>query len=705
VKVHPIVFPVSAIVIVAFVLAGVLLPQPMGDALETAQGFVTETVGWFYILAVGAFLLFAIYLFFSRFGDIKLGKDDDEPDFSYPTWFAMLFSAGMGIGLMFWSVAEPMWHFTNPHRGAEALTDAAAREAMVTTFFHWGLHAWAIYIVVALALAYYAFRHGLPLSLRSALYPLIGKRVHGAIGNVVDILAVFGTLFGLATSLGLGVLQINAGLDFLGAMPNNTTNQVILIAAITFAATISVVTGLDKGIRRLSELNLVLAITLLVFVLAAGPTLLLVRAFVQNLGAYGSSLVELTFTTDALRGVDWQKDWTMFYWAWWISWSPFVGMFIARVSKGRTIREFVGGVLLVPSLLTFLWLTVFGNTGLDIAATAAVAGDAQAAGQQLIAADTETMIFTMLQGLPLSSITAALTVAVITIFFITSSDSGSLVVDMITSGGDPNPPVAQRVFWALTEGAVAAVLLIAGANAVAGKGDQGVALGALQDAAIITALPLSFILLITCVGLVKGLSAERRTMDPLTRMSSARHQRHASRVDAAASNDTEPERRDDHVPVGSDPAAPRNGRPWRQRLDALTSHISEHRRLERSPQAAQRTIERFFQSTVKPAFDDIRTELEKNARSADITIGDREAVLVVIHDGAEEFSYGIQAHVNRRKARVAFPEQPDDDDDRGEHRAEVVLRSGRQKDRRLREWSREMIAEDFTREYARWMGW
>jgi len=705
-KVHPIVFPVSALVILAFVVGGVVAPGWMGEWLAAAQSWVTGTMGWFYILSVGAFLAFAVYLFFSRFGDIKLGKDEDEPEFSYMTWFAMLFSAGMGIGLMFWSVAEPVSHFKSPHRGAEALSRGAANEAMVTTFFHWGLHAWAIYIVVALALAFYAFRHDLPLSLRSALYPLIGERVHGPIGNVVDIVAVFGTLFGLATSLGLGVLQINAGLEFLGVLNSSTTNQVILIALITLAATVSVVTGLDKGIRRLSELNLVLAVTLLLFVLFAGPTMLLLNAFVQNVGAYASDMVKLTFTTDALRDQGWQRGWTMFYWAWWISWSPFVGMFIARVSRGRTIREFVGGVLLVPSLLTFLWLTVFGNTALDVGMSGGEAGGA------LLSSETPTMIFMMLQGLPLSTISAALAVAVVTIFFITSSDSGSLVVDMITSGGDPDPPIRQRVFWALTEGAVAAVLLLAGAWAVdhmaeGGEAEVDDALGALQDAAIITALPLTVVLLITCAGLVKGLSAEKRTMDPLTRMASRRHPSAEVSRERVGPADGGVERSSAGRPpaVDSTSASAQGHKSWRQRLRHLTSQASEHRRLERTPEAAEKMIARFLDETVKPAFEEIARELEKQGRVADISMRDREAVLVVMHDGAEEFSYGIQGHIHKRRTGVAFPEQPDTSETRVEHRAEVVLRSGRQKDRRLREWTRETIAEDFTREYARWMGW
>ena len=364
-KVNPVVFFVSAGVVLAFLLLGAAFPRATASLFGALQNGIVANFGWFYILSVAFFLGFVLWLLVSPYGGVRLGGDDEEPDYSYLTWFAMLFSAGMGIGLLFYGVAEPILHFGAPLE-AEPGTVAAAREAMHLSFFHWGLHAWAIYIVVGLSLAYFAYRHDLPLTIRSTFHPLLGDRIHGPLGNLVEIMAVFGTLFGIATSLGLGVMQINSGLDYLGMLGVSTTAQLWLIAGITLVATISVVTGLDVGIRRLSELNLLLALALLVFVFALGPTVFILSSLVQNVGYYVQHLLEVTFRTTAYRGIDWQKGWTMFYWGWWISWAPFVGMFIARISRGRTIREFIGGVLFVPALLTFVWFSVFGGTAIHL---------------------------------------------------------------------------------------------------------------------------------------------------------------------------------------------------------------------------------------------------------------------------------------------------------------------------------------------------
>ncbi len=336
-EINPPVFFVSAGLILAFALFGALAPETANRVFTTVQALIVADFGWFYIAAVAGFLIFAIFLMFSRYGDVKLGPDDSEPDYSYLSWFAMLFSAGMGIGLIFFGVAEPIQHYASPPVG-EGKTIAAAREAMVLTFFHWGLHAWAIYIVVGLALAYFAFRRGLPLTIRSALYPLIGKRIYGPIGHAVDIFAVLGTMFGVATSLGLGVLQVNAGFNYLFGLPTSIPVQLVLIAAITGMATLSVVAGLDKGVKRLSELNIILAGLLLAFVLVTGSTVFLLQAFVQNIGTYLGEVVPRTFRLYAYEPNPWLGNWTLFYWGWWIAWSPFVGMFIARISRGRTIR-------------------------------------------------------------------------------------------------------------------------------------------------------------------------------------------------------------------------------------------------------------------------------------------------------------------------------------------------------------------------------
>lgn len=502
--IHPVVFPVSAAVIIAFVIFGTVFSgtdadgNPVGlapDVLFAVRDWITGNLGWFFIAAVAVFILFLLSLVVGRYGKVRLGPDDARPDYSYLTWFAMLFSAGMGIGLVFWGVAEPIYHFVDAPR-VEGSSEASALDAMVLTFHHWGLGAWSVYAVLGLSLAYFGYRHDLPMTIRSALYPLIGNRVDGWAGNLVDILAIFGTMFGIATSLGLGVAQINAGLNSAFDVPIGTGTQVLLIAVITIAATLSVVTGLDKGIRRLSELNITLAGLLMLFVAVAGPTVLLLGAYVENVGNYLANFVELMFWAGSYSEADagWLSAWTVFYWAWWISWAPFVGMFIARISRGRTIREFILGVMLVPVMVSFLWFTVMGNTAILFQSdgTADIYGAIEAAGW-----DESVAMFAMLDALPFTLLTTIATIFVITVFFVTSSDSGSFVIDMIASGGDLNPPVGMRVFWALTEGAVAATLVVAGG------------LQALQAAAIGTGLPFTVVLLVVMLGIYKGLRSER----------------------------------------------------------------------------------------------------------------------------------------------------------------------------------------------------
>ncbi len=491
--IHPVVAPVSAAVIIAFVIYGAIFSDQAEQVLGDTRVWITETLGWLFISGVVIFLVFLLYLVLSRYGRVRLGPDDSRPHYSYLTWFAMLFSAGMGIGLVFWGVAEPIFHFVDAPR-VEGGTSAAAREAMMLTFHHWGLGAWSVYAVVGLSLAYFGYRHDLPMTIRTALYPLIGNRINGWQGNLVDILAIFGTMFGIATSLGLGVSQINAGLNSAFDVPIGEGVQVLLIAVITLAATISVVTGIDKGIRRLSEVNISLAGILLLFAAIAGPTVLLLSAYVENVGNYVYNFVELLAWSGAYEGEGFLSAWTIFYWAWWISWAPFVGTFIARISRGRTIREFILGVLLVPSLVSFLWFTVMGNGGIHFQAegTVDIYGAMEDAGF-----DESLAMFSYLEGLPFPFLTTLVTIFVITVFFVTSSDSGSYVIDMIASGGDLNPPVGMRIFWAVSEGAVAAVLLLAGG------------LAALQAGAIITGLPFTIVLVIMVVGILKGLRSER----------------------------------------------------------------------------------------------------------------------------------------------------------------------------------------------------
>jgi len=491
---HPEVFIASGILILLFVTFTVIFREPAETTFGQIQTIISEGMGWFFILAVSLYLGIAVLLALSKFGTVRIGGQDARPEFPTFAWVAMLLSAGMGIGLMFWSVAEPIYHFQTPPTVLGVIqpsSNDAAQQALSVTFFHWGLHAWGIYALVGLALAFFAYNRGLPLTIRSVFYPILGDRIYGWIGNTIDVLSVAATLFGLATSLGFGVQQVNAGFNFLFDLPINTPVQIGLIAIITGFATASVVSGLDAGVRRLSELNMILAGILMVFVLLVGPTIFLLGTFVQTTGYYLASLPTLSFWTETFQSTNWQSSWTVFYWGWWISWSPFVGIFIARVSKGRTVREFILGVLLLPSLLTFLWMSVFGGTALnlELSASAGIISDA-------VNAEVATALFVMLQQLPLTGITSFVGIILVVVFFVTSSDSGSLVVDSLTSGGKLDSPIPQRVFWAVMEGVVAAVLLLGGG------------LTALQTAAITTGLPFAIVLLIMCYSLYRGLGEE-----------------------------------------------------------------------------------------------------------------------------------------------------------------------------------------------------
>lgn len=456
---------------------------------SSVQTSISNNFGWFFILLTNLFIVFLVYLAISKLGTLKLGKRDEKPEFSTMAWFSMLFSAGMGIGIIFWSVAEPMYHYLSPPTG-EGGTPEAAEQAMSFTFLHWGLHAWGIYALVGLALAFFAFNQKLPLSIRSVFYPVVGDRIYGPIGNIIDTLAVISTLFGLATSLGLGVQQISAGLEALGVLPDNIYVQVGLIILITMAATVSVVLGIDKGVKVLSELNIRVGAIFLIFVFIVGPTLFILDSFVQNTGNYIQEVIGISTWTETYAQTTWQNSWTVFYWSWWIAWSPFVGMFIARVSRGRSVREFITGVLLVPTLITFFWLSSFGGSAIYLELNA-VGNIAEAVHQNVAVA-----LFELLEEYALFTVSSIIGVFMVTIFFVTSSDSGSLVVDSLTSGGKVDAPVGQRIFWAQTEGAVAAVLLIGGG------------LSALQTATITTGLPFALILLLMCYSVNKGLKME-----------------------------------------------------------------------------------------------------------------------------------------------------------------------------------------------------
>jgi choline/glycine/proline betaine transport protein len=488
----PVFWPAAGI-ITLFITVTLLIGEPMENVFSNIQNGISDYFGWFFVLAVNIFLGFIIFLAFSKFGKIRLGGPGARPEFNLTSWFAMLFSAGMGIGILFWSVAEPIFHYIAPPSG-EAETIEAARRSMESTFLHWGLHAWGIYALVALSLAFFAFNKKLPLAIRSIFHPLLGKRINGPIGIIIDILAVVATLFGLATSLGFGVQQVSAGLDHVFGFNDSVRLQVILIIIITLGATASVVSGLEKGVKMLSTVNIYIAAIFLLFVLIIGPTLFILDTYVQNIGEYLQNLLARSFWTESYQQSDWQNSWTVFYWSWWISWSPFVGMFIARISKGRTVREFVAGVLLVPTLITFLWLSAFGGSAIYLEMNNIGESISEAVNDNVA-----TAIYQLLEHFPISAVTSVVAIVLVTSFFVTSSDSGSLVVDAFTSGGKLDSPVGQRIFWAGTEGAVAAVLLIGGG------------LGALQTASIMTGLPFTLILLVMCYSLYQGLNKEHIT--------------------------------------------------------------------------------------------------------------------------------------------------------------------------------------------------
>lgn len=504
--IHNPVFMISGLAVVAFVFFTLALPDQAGVLFSALFAFVTKGFDWFFLSAANVFVIFSLLLIVTPMGSVRLGGADAVPDYGYIGWFSMLFAAGMGIGLMFFGVSEPLSHFSSSFAGTSvengvrtdwaplgaAMGDQAeaVRLGMAATIFHWGLHPWAIYAVVGLALALFTYNKGLPLAIRSAFYPIFGERVWGWTGHVIDTLAVFATLFGLATSLGLGATQANSGLNELFGIPVSDTAKVILITGITAVATISVVRGLDGGVKLLSEINMGLALALLLFVLIAGPTLAILTGFVEYLGAYLSYLPALS-NPIGREDVNFMQGWTSFYWAWWISWSPFVGMFIARVSRGRTVREFLICVILIPSTVSVLWMSVFGGVAIS-----QVVQDGYTAAQD---AALELQLFKMLDALPLTQITSFIGIVLVIVFFVTSSDSGSLVIDTITAGGKVDAPLPQRVFWCVFEGAVAIVLLLSAGG-----------LGSLQSMVISTGLPFTLVLLLMCWAIWKGLAEERR---------------------------------------------------------------------------------------------------------------------------------------------------------------------------------------------------
>jgi BCCT family betaine/carnitine transporter len=503
--IHGKVFSISALLTVLFVVLTLALQSEVEPLFTAVRNWLTSNLAWFFLGSANIFVLLCLGLIVSPLGKVRLGGKEATADYSYTGWFAMLFAAGMGIGLMFYGVAEPMSHFSSamggvsvengvrtdwaPLGAAAGDAQAAASLSMAATIFHWGLHPWAIYAIVALALALFSFNKGLPMSIRSIFYPLLGERVWGWPGHVIDILAVLATLFGLATSLGIGAQQAAGGIEYLFGITANNTSMVLLVTGITALALLSVMAGLDKGVKRLSEINMVLAAVLLLFIIVVGPTLAILTGFFSNLGSYLTHLPALS-NPFGREDANFSQGWTAFYWAWWISWSPFVGMFIARVSRGRTVREFLVAVLLVPSLVSVLWMTAFGGTALGQLFNDGFTGVQDAA--------LELKLFAMLGELPLTEISSFIGIVLVIVFFVTSSDSGSLVIDTITAGGKVNAPVPQRAFWAILEGVVAIALLLGGG------------LVALQAMAVSAGLPFTIVLLVGCVAVVKGLMSEPR---------------------------------------------------------------------------------------------------------------------------------------------------------------------------------------------------
>ncbi|MBP6121983.1 MULTISPECIES: BCCT family transporter [Providencia] len=645
-KISPPVFYSSALIILVIVGFAALMPEVAESHLSHLQQNLFNNASWFYILAVAIILLSVTYLGLSRYGQIKLGPDHAQPNFSYVSWFAMLFSAGMGIGLMFFGVAEPVMHYLNPPVG-DAQTVEAAKEAMRLTFFHWGLHAWAIYAIVALILAFFSYRHGLPLTLRSALYPIIGDRIYGPIGHAVDIFAVVGTVFGVATSLGFGVLQVNAGLNHLFGWPVNETVQVLLIVTFTGLATLSVVSGLDKGIRILSELNLGLAFLLLVLIVVLGPTVLLLKSFVENTGGYLSEIVTKTFNLYAYepKSSNWLGGWTLLYWGWWLSWSPFVGMFIARISRGRTIREFVTGVLFVPAGFTLLWMTFFGNTAIDL-----IKNQGATRLAETVQSDVSLALFEFLTYFPFSTVLSFFAMLMVVVFFVTSADSGAMVVDTLASGGDSDTPVWQRIFWAGLMGVVAITMLLAGG------------LKALQTLTIASALPFAMVLLVSIYGLFKAL-----------------------RVDAY--------KRDSQQLATIAPTASRNPIPWQRRL----------RNIAYFPKRSQ--VKRFIEEVVKPSMEMVSEELAKQGTTCHINNEKDDRISFDVDLGDDmNFFYEVRLRYYIQPAFALAGMGVETDDEKSEeqryYRAEIHLKEGGQ-DYDVMGWAKEQIIHDILDQYEK----
>lgn len=612
-NINPNVFISTVAIIAIFLALVVFAPDAFSVFTQQLNQWITTSFSWFYVLSVAIFIILLAYIALSDMGKIKLGPDHSQPKYSSASWFAMLFTAGMGIGLMFFGVAEPVMHYVTPPAG-EPETVLAAQQSMRVTFFHWGLHAWAIYTLVGLSLAYFAYRHQLPLKIRSALYPLIGQKIYGPIGDGVDTFATIGTVFGVATTLGFGVTQINSGLNYLFGIEQAPSTQVILIIVVSVMAATSVFFGLDKGIKRLSELNLVLALLLLIFVFVAGPSIYLLQTTIQNAGQYVSNLFSMTFNLYAYQPSGWIGGWTIMYWAWWISWSPFVGMFIARVSEGRSIREFIVGVLLIPTGFTLIWMGFMGN-----AALYSIMHEANTGLLEAVQRDSSVALFEFLNNLPFSSVTSIIATLLVMLFFVTSADSGALVTDYLTAKSD-NSPTWQRLFWTVLMALLAIILLLAGG------------LEALQSATIMSALPFTFIMLLMCWGLIKALHLD------VTKM----HALQAARIT---------------------PRAIQNPRSWQQRL-GLIMHYPH----------TQEEVQQYIHNTVNKAFLSFQSELKRRRLHVAISPLEDGIQLRVDHQDEINFIYQVNATQTLSPSFMAELENAGVDS----YQAEVFLREGGQ---------------------------
>lgn len=587
----PIFLP-SLFLITFITLYCIFFPQYAQTTLNFAKQQIFTHFSWFYVLAASIFILFLVLLCSSRLGDVRLGADNEEPEYPFLSWVAMLFAAGMGIGLMYFGVAEPMLHYVSPL--SQGLTNTEkAKEAMLMTFYHWGIHAWAIYAVIGLTLAYFGFRYKLPLTIRSGFYPLLKHHISGFWGHVIDVCALCSTIFGITTTLGYGAMQLDAGLNSLGWIDSRSFSTLsILIIVVMCLATISAITGVAKGVRRLSEINLFLALSLLIFVMVMGPTLLLFTSFTENLGYYLSKLVSLSFRTFAYepQNQGWFSGWTVLYWAWWVSWAPFVGLFIAKISKGRTIREFILGVLFIPSLFNALWMTVFGNSAIWL--------DGETAGNlTALSANTEALLFGFFEQLPLGNVASFIAIVIIALFFVTSADSGIYVINSIASQGEEKSVKWQSVFWAVLLAVLAISLL------------RSDGLSALQTMTLVIALPFTLIMLLLCFGLWKGLMVDNQ---------------YFSKTFSQGSGNW-------------------SGKHWKSRLEKILS------------QSKRADVRGFLDDIAQPAFNELVIEFEKYGLTAKVEMiaGKNPKVeFIVMKENLRNFLYGIECKSRELSALV-----------------------------------------------------